>query len=166
VTSLGIEDIDDYALLDFLKSKYPEQIYYEDIVSGRGLLNIYDHLEIKSNLKINMKIRKLIKKEPVHKAQVITKYSSKDKLCHMTLSIFTKFYARFVRDSALNLISSKVYLVGGISSAIKPYLKKYFVKEFLRHRSHKSLLKRVHVAVILNQDVGLIGSGAMAGNLV
>jgi len=27
-------------------------------------------------------------------------------------------------------------------------------------------LKRVHVAVILNQDVGLIGSGAMAGNLV
>ena len=166
LTTIGIEDIDDYALLDYLKSKYPVQIYYEDVVSGRGLLDIYDHLEIKSNLKVNMKIRKLIKKEPVHKAQLITKYSSKDKLCHMTLSIFTKFYARFVRDSALNLISSKVYLVGGISSAIRPYLKKYFVKEFLKHRKYINLLKRVHVRVVLNQDVGLIGSGAIAGNLV
>lgn len=166
LTSVGIENIDEYALLDYLKGKYPEQIYYEDIVSGRGLLDIYDHLEIKSNLKVNMKIRKLIKKEPVHKAQLITRYSSKDKLCHMTLSIFTKFYARFVRDSALNLISSKVYLVGGISSAIRPYLKKYFVKEFLKHRRYRNLLKRVHVAVVLNQDVGLIGGGAMAGNLV
>jgi glucokinase len=84
----------------------------------------------------------------------------------MTLRIFTKFYARFVRDSALNLISSKVYLVGGISEAIEPYLKKFFIKEFLTHRKYTSMLKKIHVAVILREDVGLIGAGAVAGQLV
>lgn len=162
LTTLGVEDISDYALLDYLKSKFPSTIYYEDVLSGRGLIDIYDHLEIKSNLEVNMEIRRLIKEEPVHKAQLITQYSKKDKLCDMTLRIFTKFYARFVRDSALNLISSSVYMVGGISGAIKPYLRRFFVQEFLKHRRYSSLLKKVNVAVVLNEDVGLIGAGAVA----
>jgi len=166
LTTVGVEDIEDYGLVDYLKDKYGSPIYYEDVISGRGLLDIYDHLEIKSNLKVNFKVRKLIKEEPVNKAKLITQYSSEDQLCDMTLSLFTKFYARFVRDSALNLISSKVYLVGGISSSIRPYLKKFFVKEFLRHRKYSSLLKRVNVSVILDADVGLIGCGAVAGKLV
>ena len=166
LTALGISNIEDYALLDYLKAKYKGQIYYEDVVSGRGLIDIYDHLEIKSNLDVNLKIRKLIKEEPVNKAKLITKYSKEDKLCDMALRIFTNFYARFVRDSALNLISSKVYLVGGISEAIKPYLKKFFIKEFLKHRKYSSLLRKVNLSVILNTEVGLVGTGAVAGKLI
>ncbi len=165
LTTLAVGDIEDYALLDYLKDKYGSQVYYEDVISGNGLIDIYDHLEIKTNMEINLKIRNLIKAEPVNKAKLITEHSSKDKLCDMTLRIFTKFYARFVRDSALNLISSKVYLAGGISSAIQPYLKRYFVEEFLSHRRYTSLLKKVNVLVILNQDVGLIGAGAVAAKL-
>jgi glucokinase len=165
-TTLGVEDIEDYALLDYLKGKYSDTIYYEDVLSGRGLLDIYDHIEIKSNLEVNMKIRKLIRKEPVYKAKIITKYSKQDKLSDMTLRIFTKFYARFVRDSCLNLISSQVFLVGGISEAIRNYLKKDFIKEFTKHRKYSKLLKKIHVSVILNHDVGLIGAGALAGDLI
>ncbi|MEM2138548.1 MAG: ROK family protein [Candidatus Woesearchaeota archaeon] len=170
LTTLGIEDIQDYALLDYLKDKQDlknnSPVYYEDVISGDGLIDIYDHLEIKTNMKLNLKLRSLIKEEPVNKAKIISKYSSKDKLCDMTLHIFTKFYARFVRDSALNLISSKVYLVGGISEAISNYLEKYFMKEFLRHRKYSSLLKKINVSVVLNQDVGILGAGALAANLV
>ncbi|NTV23113.1 MAG: hypothetical protein HGA85_01915 [Nanoarchaeota archaeon] len=162
LTTLGIENIDDYAILDYLRSRYNGPVYYEDIVSGRGLIDIYNHLEIKSNLEVNFKIRSLILEEPVNKAKLITKYSSKDKLCDMTLRIFTKFYARFVRDSALNLISSEVYLVGGISEAIRPYLDKYFMEEFQRHRTYSSLLRKINVCVIANQDIGLLGAGAAA----
>ena len=165
LTIAGIEDIEEYALLDYLKEKYSGPVYYEDIISGRGLLDIYDHLEIKSNLEINFKIRRLIKEEPVYKARLIEKYSREDKLCDMTLRIFTKFYARFVRDSALNLIASKVYLVGGISGAIRPYLEKCFLAEFLKHRKYSSMLKKVEVSVILTPDVGLVGCGAVAGKL-
>jgi glucokinase len=149
-----------------MKHKYQSQVYYEDVVSGRGLTDIYDHLEIKTNTKLNMKILKLIKEEPVNMAKLITKYSKGDELCDMTLKIFTKFYARFVRDSALNLISSRVYLVGGITTSIQPYLKRYFMEEFLKHRVYVSMLKRVNVSVILNINVGLLGAGAVAGKLV
>jgi glucokinase len=138
---------------------------YEDVLSGNGLLDIYSHLEIKSNLPTNMKIRALLKEEPYYKAQVITKYSSKDKLCNMTLQIFTKFYARFVRDSCLNLLSSKVYLVGGIALAIKPYLNKYFMEEFLNNQRYEKILKKVNISLVKNLDIGLIGAGAVAGNL-
>jgi glucokinase len=166
LTTLAVADIDDYSLLDYLKDKYNGQVYYEDVISGRGLIDIYDHLEIKTNLQINFKIRKLIKEEPVYKAKIITEYSSKDKLCDMTLKIFTKFYARFVRDSALNLISSRVYLVGGISVAICPYLETFFIDEFLKHRNYSQLLKKINVSVILKEDVGLLGCGAVAGKLI
>ncbi|MFH2021270.1 MAG: ROK family protein [archaeon] len=166
LTTVGIEDIDEYALFDYIKRKLNNEVYYEDIVSGRGLIDIYDHLEIKSNLELNMTFRKKIKAEPVKKATLIVKFSSQDKLCDMTLRIFTKFYARFVRDSALNIISSKVYLVGGISEAIIPYLKKYFTKEFLKHRTYSDLLQRVNVYVVKRQDIGLIGAGAAAAGLV
>jgi glucokinase len=164
-TSIGIEDIDDYSLIDYLKRKYKRQSYYEDILSGRGLIDIYDHLEIKSNLDTNMRIRKLIKEEPVHKAKVLIKYSSKDKLCDMTLNIFTKFYARFIRDSCLGMLTSKVYLVGGISTAIKPYIKKHFMKEFLNHSVYRPILKKVQIYIVTNEHVGLIGAGAVAASL-
>lgn len=163
-TSIGIEDIDDYSLIDYLKRKYKRQTYYEDILSGRGLIDIYDHLEIKSNLDTNMKIRKLIKEEPVHKAKVLIQYSSKDKLCDMTLRIFTKFYARFIRDSCLGMLTSKVYLVGGISKAIKPYIKKDFMKEFLNHSVYRPILKKVQIYIVTNEHVGLIGAGAVAAS--
>lgn len=165
-TALGVEDIDDYALLDYIKGRYGGLAYYEDVVSGRGFTDIYDHLEIKSNMDVNLRIRRLIQEEPVFKAKIIAKYASKDKLCDMTLRIFTKFYARFVRDNALSLITSKVYLVGGITNAIRPYLKKSFMKEFCNHRKYKVMLKKVGIYVVTNQDVGLIGAGAVAGNLV
>jgi len=164
-TSIGVEDIDDYALVDYLKKKYKRDVYYEDILSGRGLIDIYDYLEIKSNLEVNMRIRKVIKEEPVNKAKMIVKHSTKDKLSDMTLRIFVKFYARFVRDSCLNVLTSKVYLVGGLSGAIKSYLKKYFLKEFLRHEVYRAILKKVHVTLDMNSDVGLIGAGAVAANL-
>ena len=55
-TTLTIEDIDDYALFDFLKIKYRRMPIYEDVLSGNGLLDIYNHLEIKLNLPTNTKI--------------------------------------------------------------------------------------------------------------
>jgi glucokinase len=167
LTTLGVGDIGDYALFDYIRTKYNvASVYYEDVVSGRGLLDIYDHLEIKTNMELNMKIMKLIRAEPVNKAKIITKFSQKDKLCDMTLQIFTKFYSRFVRNSVLNLISSKVYLVGGITNSIQPSLKRDFMQEFLKHRVYQNMLKKVEISIVLNSNVGLLGAGAVAGKIV
>ena len=159
-TLIGIENIDDYALLDFLKGKLSRTVYYEDILSGNGLINIYNHLEIKYNLG-----DKQLKTAPTN-AEIITKYGEKDKLTDMALQIFTKFYARFIRDSCLHLLTNEVFLTGSLSIGLKPYLQKYMLKEFLRHSKYKNVLKRVKVNLILNKDIGLLGAGALAGNLV
>mgnify|MGYP001579585946 CR=1 FL=1 len=90
---------------------------------------------------------------------------SKDKLSEMTIDIFVKFYARYARDSALNILCSEVYLAGGISNSLKEPMKKDFMKEFAMHRHYKNLLKKIGVSVITNSDIGLIGAGAIAAGL-
>jgi glucokinase len=37
------------------------------------------------------------------------------------------------------------------------------MKEFLRHGKYKSLLKRMNIHLVLDENVGLIGAGVVAG---
>ncbi|MEK6917001.1 MAG: glucokinase, partial [Nanoarchaeota archaeon] len=164
LTIIGIEDIEDYALIDYFKKKIRDIVYYEDILSGRGLSNIYEYLEINSNLLPDSKIRKIII-DKKNKPELITENYKKDKLSEMTIDIFVKFYARYTRDSALNILCSEVYLAGGISNSLKEPMKKDFMKEFAMHRHYKNLLKKIGVSVITNSDIGLIGAGAIAAGL-
>ena len=92
------------------------------------------------------------------RAETITNQCGNDELCDSTLVYFTKYFARFTRDSALHLIPSKIYLSGGISPIIKEYIKKYFMKEFIKHRKYSGLLKKINISVVLNTDVGLLGA--------
>ncbi|MBN1503016.1 ROK family protein [Candidatus Woesearchaeota archaeon] len=159
-TSLGIEDIHEYGVLDYLSKKYKGPVYYEDVVSGRGLIDIYDYLEIQSNIDFDMNIKSRIRNVP-KKAEFITKHCDKDELCDLTLRMFTKFYARFARDSALHLISSHVYLCAGISASIINHLRAHFMNEFIRHRVYSSLLKKINVFVVLNPEAGLYGAAGL-----
>ncbi|MBD3204170.1 ROK family protein [Candidatus Woesearchaeota archaeon] len=161
-TLIGIEDIHDYALVDYLTKEFGKPVYYEDVLSGRGIINLYKHLAIKTSYKRNHKAGEKIKKKLLKSAEMVTKYSSKDELCDITLKEFTKYFARFTRDSALHLIPCRIYLSGGISPEIKKYIKKYFIKEFTKHRSYSDLLKKIGISVILNTDTGLLGAGFAA----
>ncbi len=161
-TTLGIENIEEYALLDYLKKRGKNPVYYEDVVSGRGIIDIYDHLEIKSNIDFDMDVRKKIRTIHVRTAEIITKTSEKDQLCRITLLWFVRFYARYVRTSALHLLPSEIYLGGGVSPAIKDSLEKHFMPEFTKHRSYSDLLSKMGVHIILNTDIGLVGAAALA----
>lgn len=158
LTTLGIENIQDYTFLDYIRHIGIYPVYYEDLISGRGLVNIYDNLEIKKNIEVDMDTKKEIRKVHVKTAEIIINKSKNDVISKDTMQWFIKFYARFVRDSALHLIPSTIYLGGGISPAIESQLKSQFMKEFLRHRSCESLLKKISVNLIKNPDVGLIGA--------
>lgn len=161
LTLMGIEDIHDYSLLDFLRKEYGKQVYYEDILSGKGIINLYKHLAIKTSSQRSYQAGEKIKKTVMKSAEMITKYSNKDELCKLTLKEFTRYFARFTRDSALHLIPSHIYLCGGISPKIKEYLKKYFLKEFVKHRVYSELLKKINISIVLNTDVGLIGAASV-----
>ncbi|MBU0758135.1 MAG: ROK family protein, partial [Nanoarchaeota archaeon] len=154
-TLAGIKDIHDYQLIESIKKKKSDIIYYEDLISGRGIVNIYRHLAIKSNIDRDSKVGIKINSNHIMSAETVTSCSKNDELCNLTLMEFTKFYARFVRDSALHLIPSHIYLAGGISPVIIDYIKKYFLAEFTEHRAYSALLNKMSISVVLNTDVGL-----------
>ncbi|MBT3464319.1 ROK family protein [archaeon] len=154
----------EYNLIKHLQKKYKTQVYWEDILSGRGLVGIYDFLDSHKKYAKN-KIYLEIKKSGLKKGYLITDYESKNKLCKDTVELFSTFYGRFVRDTALKLLPSHIFLAGGISPDILPITKKVFLDEYLKNRKYSEILKKVSLKLILNRDLGLVGSAAIAFGL-
>ncbi|MGV8171497.1 MAG: ROK family protein, partial [Candidatus Woesearchaeota archaeon] len=109
----------DLKLQSFLinKNRYKDA---EDIVSGRGIVNIYDFL-MTQKIKHNNKIKLLIKNSPnKEKPALITKYALEDRdaLCMRTLELFIKYYSRIARNLALTTLCSEMIIAGGIAPKI------------------------------------------------
>ena len=97
------DDPIDFKLQSFLIKK---KIYKdaEDIVSGRGIVNIYNFL-LTQKIRHNTKIQAMIKRAPdINKPSLITKYALEDKdaLCIRVLELFIKYYARISRSLSLS----------------------------------------------------------------
>jgi len=134
----------------------------EDIVSGRGIVNIYKFL-LTQKVKHNPKIKSDIsKKSDEEKPAYITKYALEDKdaLCILTLELFIKYYARIARNFALTTICSELILAGGIAPKIISALQDVFVDEFVEHdvENMRKILERIPIIVLVDPDVGLYGA--------
>jgi len=151
----------DIKLQSFLiqKKKYYDA---EDVVSGRGIVNIYNFL-LTQKIKHDKKIRLSISKIPdVEKPAYITKYALEDKdtLCLRTLELFIRYYARIARNLALTTTCSELILAGGISPKIVSALQDMFVEEFIQHNleNMRKILERVSIIVLVDPDIGLYGA--------
>ena len=158
---LQANDKIDIKLYTFLKQK---KLYRdaEDVVSGRGLVNIYRFF-LEQNIKHNKKIRLEIGKvKDEEKPALITKYALEDKdvVCMRTVQLFIKYYARIARNLALTSLCSELIISGGIAPKILPALQDVFVNEFVQHDvpNMRKLLEQVSIFVIINPNVGLYGA--------
>jgi glucokinase len=134
----------------------------EDVVSGRGLVNIYNFLltqKVRHDKKISLIIRKSSDED---KPSLITKYALEDKdiLCIRTLELFIKYYARIAKNLALTTSCSELIIAGGISPKILPALQEVFVEEFVEHGRHdiRKALETVCILVLTNPDISLRGA--------
>ncbi len=116
------------------KLKNPE---YEDLVSGKGLVNIYQFLH---------KTKKTITPEEITDSK--------------TLELFVKFYARAAKNMVLMSMSKSVYLAGGIAPRLISFLKKGFIKEFVKSKKMSTLLKKMPVYVIMKRNATLLGAAS------
>jgi glucokinase len=158
---IQIDDSTDIKLLTFLKNK---KLYSdaEDIVSGRGIVNIYNFL-LTQKIKHDKKISAIIKKSSTEeKPALITKYALEDKdtLCIKTLELFIKYYARVARNLALTSMCSELAISGGIAPRILPALQDVFVEEFVQHevQSMRKILEMMTILVVVNTDLGIQGA--------
>jgi glucokinase len=147
-------------LLNYLMQKYDGHVSYERLLSGHGLINIYDYLKQIQFAPVNESTEnQMLTNDP---AAVIgmAGVEGNDKLCVEVLNLFCRIYGAESGNLALKCLPNVgVYLAGGIAGKILPILTNgEFMKNFLNKGRIKVVLDNIPVKTCINPDVALAGA--------
>lgn len=147
-------------LLTYLRSRFPEHVSYERILSGPGIYTLYEFLS-QSGFAPEPEAMKNIPqgKDP---SAIVSECAIKqnDPLCLEVLRLFTEIYGAEAGNIALKSMSlGGVYVGGGIAPKILPMLTDgNFMKAFTAKGRFKEMLGSMRVRVSLNQETALFGA--------
>ena len=176
-----------FELAEFVKSEYNlEHVTIENICSGQGMVPLYKFL-LKKEQENGININNIDREESLaKKVDIFNNYSDKktrDKLsneitikgvkneCHLSrkvVELFIEILADTASDLALlTLPSGGIYLLGGISITIEPFMKEsnLFMKYFV-DKDHSFMLKNFPVYLIKNDNIGMIGATEAARRII
>ncbi len=153
-------------LLEYLLQRH-SRVSYERVVSGPGLVTIYEFLVTEADYEESPAVReKLHREEP---ARVIGEMAlgKLDPACQKAVELFVSLYAAEAGNLALKLLPARgVFLAGGIAPKLVSAFQGPVFLESFKHKGRMSrLLDKVHVAVVMNRRVGLLGARAAAWQL-
>lgn len=148
------------ALLRYMREKYPEHISCERLISGEGLVNIYNFLKHINSAPVNPETEQyMIGRDH---AAVIGEagVAGSDALCVEALKLFCKLYGSESGNLALKCLPyGGVYLAGGIGAKILPVLQQGdFMRGFLAKGRCEPVLQKISVKVCTNPEVALLGA--------
>jgi glucokinase len=169
----------EFQLLDYLLDRHQiTRISAERVVSGQGIVAIYQFLRDRQQLSETPEIAQAIRtweqeaglqEKSVDPAAVISKAAveQKDALCERTMNLFISAYGAEAGNLALKLLPyGGLYVAGGIAAKNLSLMKEDTFLSAFTHKGRVShLLKRVPVYVVLNPKVGLIGAALCAARL-
>jgi len=132
----------------------------ERVVSGSGLVNIYNWLKDSDGLNEPDWLKQNLNEMDPAKAITKAALANIDIRCIKTLNMFVSIFGAAAGNLALTgMTTGGVYLGGGIPSKILPKLKEtIFMKAFIEKGRFKNFLKKIPVHVILNDKAALIGA--------
>lgn len=157
-SDFAAQDNGDFKLIKFMRQKRKGNIIYEDFLSGRGIINIYNFVRNGKRFK-ETAYTKEINASKI-KPELISKYGKIDSTCRETFRIFRKIYAGFARNSALDVLPyGGIYIAGGIAPKNKEVFNNDFVKIFGQNNKLSHVLNRIPIYLVLNLNIGLIGAG-------
>lgn len=136
----------------------------ERVVSGSGLVNIYNWLKDSGRFnEPEWLAQKRIEMEPA-KAIAEAALASRDPGCVEALNIFVSIFGAVAGNLALTgMTTGGVYLGGGIPPKILSKLKEgIFMQSFTNKGRFKNFLEKIPVKVILNDKAALIGAAYCA----
>jgi len=150
-------------LLDYLLKRH-SRVSVERVISGPGLLNIYQFLKDTGRAEEPAwLVDQMRHKDP---PVVITEnaLAEKSSLCTQALDIFVSLYGAEAGNLALKVMATGgVYLGGGIAPKIIAKLKELvFMNAFTAKGRMKPLLQAIPVRVIMNPKVALLGAAHCA----
>ena len=145
------------SLLKHLQSK-KEHVSWEDIVSGKGILNIYEFLIENSTADSRLKIKdgKKISAEII----LTQALSGKDMLCKKTLEIFLSAYAAEAGNLALKCLPyGGLYITGGIAASLVTTLQdENILQRFFNKGVLKSVMEDIPVYLVTHPEYVTIGA--------
>lgn len=120
-------------------------LQYEDLLSGRGIVMLYNFMRTKYQGSGTSDPAEIMKEDsPAAEA---------------TRKQFIKFYARCARNFALDsLATGGIVIGGGIAAKNSGLFGKEFLSEFSNNAVHKALLEKIPIKVITNYDASLLGA--------
>lgn len=147
-------------LLSYLMQKYGGHVSYERLLSGHGLVNIYDYLKLIQFAPVNASTETQMLTNDPAAVIGIAGVEGNDELCVETLNLFCRIYGAESGNLALKCLpNAGVYLAGGIGGKILPVLKNgEFMKGFLNKGRSKVVLEKIPVKVCINSDAALLGA--------
>ncbi len=122
-----------------------ERVEYEDVLSGRGIVHIYNFMLTKYDGSGTSDPAEIMKED--------------SPAAEHTRKQFVKFYARCAKNFALEgLTRGGVIIAGGIAAKNVHLFNQDFVKEFMRNDAQKELLSKIPIKLIKNYDASLLGA--------
>ena len=160
-------------LLQYVKDKQNlDRVSVERVVSGQGIVAIYQFLRDRSPTSESKDVGDKIRQweQQVEKQQEKTidpaatisqaALEKNDPLCTQTMEMFVEAYGAEAGNLALKLLSyGGIYIAGGIAAKNLSLMRgDRFISAFKQKGRMSDLLEKMPVRVVLNQQVGLIGS--------
>ena len=169
----------EFQLSRYLLEKYQtDRISVERVVSGRGIVAVYqflrDHQSSHESPEVAQAVRAAEqelgdyqKSADPAAAISIAATEQRDVLSEQTMKIFVEAYGAEAGNLALKLLpTGGLYVADGVAAKNLLLLERYgFIEAFLNKGRMRSLLEKIPVHIVLNPEVGLIGSAICASRL-
>jgi glucokinase len=150
-------------LLAYLMDKYGH-VSIERVLSGPGLLNIYDFLRSTGYAKESPTVAARFKQSDPSSVVANAALARECELCEKALDMFASIYGATAGNIALVVKAvAGIYVGGGIAPKIVEKLKDgTFMKAFTAKGRLTSLLEAIPVRVVLNPKTALLGAARIA----
>jgi glucokinase len=163
-TDFGPRTALEYELGQYLARQY-EHLSYERIVSGPGIVNIYQFLRETGRGEEPEWLAAELKKGDPAAAISRAALEGRSSLCEQTLDVFLELFGAEAGNVALTFMArGGVWLGGGIVVKILPRLKAtpHFLSGFTSKGRLRSLMEAIPIRVILNDKTALLGAASHA----
>jgi len=145
----------EFKLFQWLAKRHGH-ISWERVVSGPGLVNIYQFLCEESRVQLNPSFEAADDQAALISQLALQK---SDSICEEALHLFIRCYAAEAGNHALKLMATGgVYIGGGIAPKIIEQLKQpHFIETFYDKGRMSDLMRSMPVRIILNPKTALFG---------
>ena len=136
----------------------------ERVLSGQGLVNIYDWLNSRGTYAETPAVREAMRAADPARAIADNAINSGDPLCRAALQRFCRIFGSVAGNLALTgMTTGGMFLGGGIPPKILPVLEDtHFMAAFKSKGRFEGFMKKIAVRVILNDKASLLGAAHCA----